>query len=81
MILITLKLTTTELKILTGLAADQLFRKEFIDSRLPGLKTNAEELHVGKQLVQRMRLAAGGSATRPATGIAPSDSATVRVNP
>ena len=81
MILITLKFTTTELKILTGLAADQLFRREFIDSRLPGLKINADELNVGKQLIQRMRLAAGSSATRPGTGAAPSTSATVRLNP
>lgn len=59
MTLITLKFTTTELDILTDLAADQLFRKEFIDSRMPGFKSNAPELHVGKQLVQRMRAAAG----------------------
>ncbi len=48
-----------ELSILTGLASDQLFRKEFIDSRMPGYKLNAPEMSVGKQLVQRMRLAAG----------------------
>jgi len=58
--LITLKFTATELEILTGLAADQLFRKEFIDSRLPGFRSNTPELDVGKKLVQRMRLAAGG---------------------
>ena len=61
--MITLKFTATELEILTGLAADQLFRKEFIDSRLPGFRSNAPELDVGKKLVQRMRLAAG----RPGT--------------
>ena len=72
MILITLKFTATELQILTGLAADQLFRKEFIDSRLPGFKSNVPELNVGKQLVQRMRLAAGGEAARPATAAFPS---------
>jgi len=33
---ITVKLTTSELELLAALAADQLFRKEFIDSRIPG---------------------------------------------
>ena len=64
MILITLKFTATELQILTGLAADQLFRKEFIDSRLPGCKIDALELNVAKQLVQRMRLSAAQPAAR-----------------
>lgn len=50
---ITLKLTATELRILTALAADQLFRKEFIDSRLPGFASNTPELNIGKQLVQK----------------------------
>jgi len=59
MMQITLKLTVSELDILIGLAADQLFRKEFIDCRLPGFTSNAPDLQVGKQLVQRMRLAAG----------------------
>jgi hypothetical protein len=70
--LITLKLTATELEILTGLAADQLFRREFIDSRLPGFKSNTPELNVGKQLVQRMRLAAGGPAARREIHVCPS---------
>lgn len=71
MLQITLKLTATELRILTGLAADQLFRKEFIDCRLPGFKSNAPELSVGKQLVERMKLAAGGPTARKATLASP----------
>jgi hypothetical protein len=59
MAVITLRFTATELDILLRLAADQLFRKEFIDSRLPGCQSDSAELTVGKQLVQRMRLAAG----------------------
>ena len=78
MTLITLKFTLTELQILTGLAADQLFRREFIDSKLPGFKSNAPDLNVGKQLVQRMRLAAGGPAARPETVAFPSVRATDR---
>jgi hypothetical protein len=57
--LITLRFTATELEILLRLAADQLFRKEFIDSRLPGCQSDIAELNIGKQLVQRMKLAAG----------------------
>ena len=72
MTLITLKFTLTELQILTGLAADQLFRKEFIDSRLPGFRSNTPELNVGKQLVQRMRLAAGRPQAHQGTFLAPS---------
>jgi len=79
--LITLKFTLPELQILTGLAADQLFRKEFIDSRLPGFKSNAPELNVGKQLVQRMKLAAGGPAGYPAPAAVPSVRATGRQTP
>jgi hypothetical protein len=79
--LITLKLTVTELQILTGLAADQLFRKEFIDSRLPGFRSNAPELNVGKQLVQRMRLAAGDPPVRRETFVSPNVRATGRHTP
>jgi hypothetical protein len=78
--LISLKFTATELRILTGLAADQLFRKEFIDSRLPGCRLNAPELNVGKQLVQRMRLAAGDSAARREISVSPSARAAGRQN-
>ena len=56
---ITLRFTVTELDILLGLATDQLFRREFIDSRIPGCRPDDTELNLGKQLVQRMRLAAG----------------------
>jgi hypothetical protein len=57
--LITLRFTVTELDILLGLATDQLFRREFIDSKIPGCRSDVTELNAGKQLVQRMRLAAG----------------------
>lgn len=57
--LITMRFTATEFDLLLSLATDQLFRKEFIDSKIPGCRSDVTELHVGKQLVQRMRLAAG----------------------
>ncbi|HEY6392210.1 MAG TPA: hypothetical protein VIX89_13075 [Bryobacteraceae bacterium] len=59
---ITLKLTAEELKLLTALAADQLFHKEFIDPRMPGHRTDRNELALGKALVGRMRLIADPNA-------------------
>lgn len=53
--LITLKLTDRELGLLTNLAADQLFRREFIDPKMPGYKFNPGELSLGKKLVERLR--------------------------
>ena len=53
---ITVKLTVKELELLSSLAADQLFRKEFIDPRLPGYKTSPAELTCGKHLVERLRI-------------------------
>ena len=52
---ITVKFTVKELALLSSLASDQLFRIEFIDSRLPGYKSNLGELSLGKQLVTRLR--------------------------
>jgi hypothetical protein len=54
--LVTLKLTVNELRLLTTLASDQLFRKEFIDPKMPGYRSNFDEMTVGKALVGRMRL-------------------------
>ena len=56
---ITIKLNTKELELLTSLASDQLFRREFIDLRLPGYQSNAADLRIGKKLVERLRLMAG----------------------
>lgn len=52
---ICLELTAKELATLLSLASDQLFRKEFIDARMPGFRTNAEELQFAKDLVKRLR--------------------------
>ena len=59
MTLITLRFTVEELEILLRLTTDQLFRKEFIDSRLPGCRPDIAELKLGKQLVQRIGVAVG----------------------
>ena len=53
---ITLKFTIKELSLLSSLASDQLFRREFIDSQLPGYTPDPAELSLGKQLVERLRL-------------------------
>ena len=69
---ITIKLTIKELELLTSLASDQLFRREFIDPRLPGLKPNSADIHVGKLLVTRLRslLTPGVARKQPVARIA-----------
>ena len=52
----TLKLTVEEVKLLATLVSDQLFRREFIDPKMPGHKSNSEEMKLGKALVARMKL-------------------------
>jgi len=52
----TLKLTLEELRLLISLASDQLFRRQFIDPKMPGHKHNPDELSLGKALVARLRL-------------------------
>jgi len=52
---ITLKFTLKELELLSSLASDQLFRREFIEPRLPGYKSDPAEVTTGKLLVERLR--------------------------
>jgi hypothetical protein len=55
---ISVKFTARELELLSSLASDQLFRREFIDPRIPGHELNPLELNLGKKLVERLRLKA-----------------------
>jgi hypothetical protein len=55
MTVITVKLTPEELDLLTALASDQLFRRQYIDPRMPGYKSNPAEVKIGKELVERLR--------------------------
>jgi hypothetical protein len=55
MTLITLKLSVEELRLLVSLAADQLFRREFIDPRMPGYRPNPGDIDLGRALVERLR--------------------------
>jgi hypothetical protein len=52
---INVKLTTEEVEILSSLASDQLFRREFIDPKMPGHRPNPGALRLGKQLVERLQ--------------------------
>ena len=49
-------LTLEELRLLASLASDQLFRRQYIDPKMPGYKGSPEEVLIGKALVNRMRL-------------------------
>ncbi|MCX6623530.1 MAG: hypothetical protein NTY38_21185 [Acidobacteria bacterium] len=53
---VSVKFTIPELELLTSLAADQMFRKEFIDPKMPGYKSVSGEISLGKALVARLRL-------------------------
>jgi len=68
MTVITVKLTPEELDLLTALASDQLFRRQYIDPRMPGYKSNPAEVKIGKELVERLRQmsdqAKGGPASK-----------------
>ncbi len=55
MTIITVKLTIKEVKLLANLASDQLFRREFIDPKMPGYKSDSGEISLGKVLVARLR--------------------------
>lgn len=63
--LITIKLTDEELKLLVALASDQMFRREFIDPKIPGYRSNLAELSLGKKLVERLRLITDRPERRP----------------
>ena len=53
-----IEVTLEELALVTTLLSDQLFRRQFIDSKIPGYKGTTAELAMGKDLVLRLRSAA-----------------------
>jgi hypothetical protein len=67
---INLPLTIEELKLLVSLASDQLFRRQFIDPRMPGYKGSPEEVDRGKALVGRMRLIIDAGVQHPTSALA-----------
>jgi hypothetical protein len=52
---IKIEVTLDELLLLTTLTSDQLFRREFIDPKMPGYKRDRAELAMGKDLVLRLK--------------------------
>lgn len=66
---IKIEVTLQELLLLTTLMSDQLFRRQFIDPKMPGFKGNAAELAMGKDLVLRLK-----SVAQEASGLAPAAS-------
>jgi hypothetical protein len=55
---ISVKFTSREIELLSSLASDQLFRREFIDPRMPGHRSDPADLTLGKKLVERLLLTA-----------------------
>lgn len=53
---ITVKLPEKQVHLLISLASDQLFRREFIDPKMPGHKADPEDVRIGKDVVRRLRL-------------------------
>src|SRR6185295_3676132 len=64
--------TIEELRLLASLASDQLFRRQFIDPRMPGYKGSPEEVDIGKALVGRMRVLISEGSQHTASGMAQS---------
>ena len=52
---INIEVTLQELLLVTTLLSDQLFRREFIDPKMPGHRGDPAELAMGKELVFRFR--------------------------
>jgi len=71
-------LTIEELRLLASLASDQLFRRQFIDPRMPGYKGSPEDVDRGKALVGRMRLIIDAGVPHPTAAMAQSAPAKAR---
>lgn len=52
---IKIEMTHQELLLAITLMSDQLFRREFIDPKMPGYKGNHAEVALGKDLVLRLK--------------------------
>lgn len=77
---LTVEFTVEELTLLATLASDQLFRREFIDPKMPGYRGDPAEIRIGKSLVARLKAAAGHVApgSRSSQGGAASGNASKR---
>ena len=68
---VTLEFTPEELGVLTAMASDQLFRKQFIDPKMPGFIPNHDELDLCKSVVGRLRTAVEDGRIKPDSATAP----------
>ena len=75
---LTLEFTVEELSALTDMASNQLFRKQFIDPKMPGFVVNNEELGVCKNVVGRLRSVMDSHRGKPPVEAAPKKKAAVR---
>src|SRR5712692_6181590 len=62
----TVKLTLEELRLLTTLTSDQLFRRQFIDPKMPGFTPNPAEMDLGKALLARLSVMVDGDVPKKA---------------
>ena len=67
---ITIAFTVDEVKLLASLASDQLFRRQFIDPKMPGYKPNPAEVGFGKAIVERLRASIDQSARDTSSAVA-----------
>lgn len=68
---VTLEFTPEELGALTAMASDQLFRKQFIDPKMPGFIPNHDELDLCKSVVGRLRSAVEDGRVKPQAAAPP----------
>jgi hypothetical protein len=68
---VTLEFTPEELGALTAMASDQLFRKQFIDPKMPGFIPNHDELDLCKSVVGRLRSAVEDGRVKPQSAAPP----------
>ncbi len=68
---VTLEFTPEELGVLTAMASDQLFRKQFIDPKMPGFIPNHDELDLCKSVVGRLRTAVEDGRLKPVPAAPP----------
>ncbi len=61
-----IEMTQQELVLAITLMADQLFRREFIDPKMPGYKGDPSELALGKDLILRLKSVIRQAAESPA---------------
>jgi hypothetical protein len=70
---IPLTLTLEELKLLASLVSDQLFRRQFIDPKMPGYKGTREDVDLGHALLGRIRSMIDESARLAAAAAIPAE--------